>query len=64
MKKVIVFFAMVIVSTVFSVEAANPEGSVDGQYVITDCGTEHWIPASSSEDFAVEMQEAWTEIDC
>lgn len=64
MKKVIAFFAMAIVATVFSVEAKSQECPPDAQYIITDCGTVHQIPTSSSEDFACVMVDFWTGVDC
>lgn len=63
MKKVIAFFAMAIVSTVLSVEAKNTR-PVDEQYIITDCGTIHPIPANSSVEYACEMVDVWSRTDC
>lgn len=65
MKKIIVFFAMAIVATAFQVEAAKQDSPTRmPQYIVTDCGTMHQIPSGSSEDFACEMVDTWSDIDC
>lgn len=50
----------------FSAFAGEPdtEDHYDAQFIVTDCGTEHQIPANSTEEQAIEWLNHYTEEDC
>lgn len=66
MKKIL-FSAMLALATFASVYADDTEdhgGDYDAQYIITDCGTVHEIPANSTDDEACDWLDYWSDKDC
>lgn len=66
MKKLL---SSLVLLSAFSVSAFagngdDTEDHYDAQYVITDCGTVHEIPADSTEDEACDYLEKYTKKDC
>lgn len=63
-------FSSLVMLTVFSICAFagegrdDPDDHYDAQYVITDCGTIHEIPADATQDEACDYLEQYTEEDC
>ena len=63
-------FSALVMLTAFSICAFANDGKddtedhFDAQYVITDCGTVHKIPADATEEEACDYQEQYTEEDC
>lgn len=63
-------FSTIVMLTAFSFSVFAGDGKddtedhYDGQIVITDCGTEHSIPANSTEEEACNLQEKYTKEDC
>lgn len=56
MKKSIVFLFFAIVATTAFARMA--------QFIVTDCGTVHSIPANSTEAEACRMVDFWSMVDC
>lgn len=66
MKKVFCTFVMLTAFS-FCAFADGPDDTddhYDAQFILTDCGTEHQIPANSTEEQAIEWLNRYTEEDC
>lgn len=48
----------------FAGEGEDTDDHYDAQYVITDCGTVHEIPADATDDEACDYLEEYTEKYC
>lgn len=66
MKKVFCTFVMLTAFS-FCAFADGPddtEDHYDAQFIITDCGTVHQIPADSTEEEACRLLDEYTKKDC
>lgn len=64
MKKTILFFAFVSIALATYADQNSTTEGVDAQYIITDCGTVHEIPANSTAEEACDLLDKYSEKDC
>lgn len=54
---------MAFASSAFAGEP-DTEDHYDAQFIVTDCGTEHQIPANATEEEACRLLDEYTKKDC
>lgn len=63
MKKYLLFSLFVAICLV-AFAKKKPKEPIDMQFIVTDCGTIHRIPANATEQQAADAIDNWSLIDC
>lgn len=58
-KKFLVLVIALICVTTYSIASERI-----AQFIVTECGTVHQIPDDSDINFAIDMLDYWTSVDC